>query len=79
LDPELAGTVLFPYVRRLVRSWLALGARATGAPTPVALAAIMQNDTVLRLWQLFCAAVALGMWWYVRVLQAHAGGPVLPR
>ena len=64
----LAGTILFPLVRRVVQAWLRMGKRLAGpraSPPPALLTQALASDVILRGWQLMCAAIALAFWWYL--------------
>jgi hypothetical protein len=63
----LAGTVLFPFMRRFVPAWLQMAQRLAGPQAgerPAVFTRFLASAAVLRAWQLVCAAIGLGLWWY---------------
>jgi len=64
----LVGTVLFPIAQRMLHGWLQMAQRLAGpeASTPPArVTHVLENPIVLRAWQFVCAAIGLGLWWYL--------------
>ena len=64
----LSGTVLFPLLRRLLGERIRRAHRVTTAARDSdadLFTRVVENDGLLRAWQLLCAAVGFLLWWYL--------------